>query len=152
MVFSQNLLRVGGLASVFAVLSVTSIAATAPNAQIDASVSQGLTLASNSTTFDGVYAGTPHLAVNSSADCQPARALRVMVTNGQFHYAWRPAQDALIRIYSKGGFSAMLSGSFVSADKHMQMLPRIDGQADGRTLTGEFGTRWCKYNFRFERE
>jgi hypothetical protein len=101
--------------------------------------------------FDGAYTGASQLAAGSDASCQPGMPISVIVTNRQFHFAWRPAQDTLVRISADGTWSAMLRGSFVSADKSMQVLPRIDGRADGRSLSGEYGTRWCKYTYRLDR-
>ena len=101
--------------------------------------------------YDGYYTGASQLVPGSDASCQPGMPITVTVTNGRFHFAWRPEQEAVVRIAADGAYSAMLQGSFVSADKHMQLLPRIDGQADSRTLVGEYGTRWCKYTYHLNR-
>jgi hypothetical protein len=101
--------------------------------------------------FDGTYHGASKLVEARSQDCQAGAAVEVAVTHSQFHFAWRPGQDALVTVGPNGTYSAMLRGSVVAADKHMEVLPRIDGYADGHVMAGEFGTRWCKYHYQLGR-
>ncbi len=101
--------------------------------------------------FDGVYGGTTQRAAGSGAGCKPGGPVTVTVTEGSFRYAWQADRAAYVRIAGDGSYSAMLLGSFATADKHMTLLPRIDGVASGDALTGEYGTRWCKYTYRLDR-
>ena len=111
----------------------------------------GIAAATDSSAFDGRYNGTSRLVAGDPADCQPGGAISVTVAGSRFHFPWRPRQDAMVSIGHDGKYSAMLQGSFVASEKHMQVLPEIDGHADGRALTGEYGTRWCKYTYQLER-
>jgi hypothetical protein len=101
--------------------------------------------------YDGVYSGTTRLVAGDATQCQPGGTASVTVANDRFHFAWRPRQDAIVPISAAGGYSAYLRGNAVSADKHMALLPRIDGYANGRVLAGSYGTRWCTYSYQFER-
>jgi hypothetical protein len=101
--------------------------------------------------FDGTYRGTSRLAQTSLSSCEAGTSIDLAVTNGRFRFAWRPRQSTVVSISHSGGFSAMLRGSFVAADKHMEVLPRIDGHTDGHMMVGEFGTRWCKYSYQLNR-
>jgi hypothetical protein len=100
---------------------------------------------------DGVFRGTSHLVAGSDASCQSGMPMSVKVTGGQFYFAWRPRQGAEVRIASDGGYSALLRGTPADAEKHMLVLPRIDGDDNGQTLVGDYGTRWCDYTYRLSR-
>jgi hypothetical protein len=101
--------------------------------------------------FDGTYHGMSKLVETSVPSCEAGTAVDLSVKQSLFHFAWRPGQDALVRVGPNGTYSGMLRGSFVSADKHMAVLPRIDGYADGHVMVGEYGTRWCKYSYQLNR-
>src|SRR5260370_38693109 len=68
-------------------------------------------------SFDGTYTGASQLVAGSEASCQPGMPISVNVANGRFHFTWRPAQGTVVRIAADGGYSAMLPGAFVDADK-----------------------------------
>jgi hypothetical protein len=107
--------------------------------------------ATPSSSFDGTYRGSAALIETSISRCDPGAAIDVAVKNNKFDFTWKPGETAIIHIGSDGRISAMLQGTFASADKHMQVLPRIDGYTDGHVLAGEYGTRWCKYKFQLDR-
>lgn len=109
---------------------------------------QDLTAAS---PFDGTYHGVSKLVETSISKCDAGRSIDLTVEHSQFHFAWRPRQDAIVSVGPSGAYSAMLRGSFVAADKHMEVLPRIDGYTNGHLMVGEYGTRWCKYSYQLDR-
>jgi len=103
-------------------------------------------LADPTSKFDGRYSGS---SVTTDSACAPAGMIKASVTNGRLRLAAQP--QTRIAISSDGTYSAVLRGSVVTADKRMQVLPRIDGTADGQTLTGTYGTRWCSYTYHLDR-
>jgi hypothetical protein len=107
--------------------------------------------ADSASRYDGVYSGTTRLVAGDATQCQPGETTRVTVVNDRFNFAWGPRQDAIVPISAAGGYSAYLEGNSADADKHMELLPRIDGYVDGRVLAGSYGTRWCTYSYRFDR-
>ena len=102
-------------------------------------------------SFDGTYHGMSKLIETGTARCDPGTSIDFQVKHNRFHFAWRPGQDAIVDVSPGGTYSAMLRGSFVAADKHMEVLPRIDGHTDGHVMAGEYGTRWCKYSYQLDR-
>ncbi len=104
---------------------------------------------SRSTAFDGVYAGPAHALAGYATACRAPEQIVVTVAQGRFRF---PAQqDGIVTISGTGRYSAMLRGSLAAADRRMQTLPRIDGIADGSSLAGEYGTRWCKFAYQLRR-
>jgi hypothetical protein len=101
--------------------------------------------------FDGTYHGMSKLVETSVSSCDAGTSIEFQVKHNRFHFAWRPRQDAIVDVSPRGTYSAMLRGSFVAADKYMEVLPRIDGHTDGHVMAGEYGTRWCKYSYQLDR-
>jgi hypothetical protein len=107
--------------------------------------------ASAASLFDGVYAGP---VTATGVDCAPqgqkaAEHMVATVADGRLSRPARP--QGSIRIASDGSYSALLRGSQAASDKHMQVLPNIDGVADGQRLVGRYGTRWCSYTYHLDR-
>jgi hypothetical protein len=91
------------------------------------------------------------LVETSISSCDAGTLIDFQVRQSRFHFAWRAGQGAIVHVSPRGTYSAMLRGSFVAADKHMEVLPRIDGHTDGHVMAGEYGTRWCKYSYQLVR-
>jgi hypothetical protein len=140
---------------VFVFLGIAFVCGTARAASLSGSIvsqPQDSSDSSPLSRFDGTYHGMSKLVQTSiSSSCEMGAPVDLDVKEGRFHFAWRPLQDAVVSISREGTYSTMLRGSFVSADKHMEVLPRIDGYTDGHVMVGEFGTRWCKYSYRLDR-
>ena len=117
-----------------------------------AAYSSGGAMAASAPNFDGSYTGAGELAPSAGTFCPKAMPISAKVTDGTFRFALRADQEAVVRIKADGTYSATLPGSLAVADKHMLMLPRIDGRADGHTLAGDYGTRWCWYSYRLDRD
>ena len=96
-------------------------------------------------SFDGTYSGTTQLIGSDTTSCSAGQMVTLDVRDGQFHQPWRPRQTFDVKIGSDGRFYARSGAITAQSDKHMMVVPVIEGQVSGKRLTADYGTRWCHY-------
>jgi hypothetical protein len=125
-----------------AVLGLSCICATASPAQ-SASPS-GLEGVMTAYPVDGIYKGNSQPIAANDESCRPGQKMALEVRDGRFKLPWRESQVFDARISSDGSFFAT-TASMVQADKHMTIIPTLQGQVRGGGLVADYGTRWCRY-------
>ena len=101
--------------------------------------------ASATSQFDGAYTGNSQLAGTNITACRPAQKVTLNVRNGQFQLPWNEPLMFNARISPDGAFFATTSGTMIQAEKHMTLLPTLQGHVGGASLVADYGTRWCRY-------
>jgi hypothetical protein len=125
-----------------AVLGLSCICATASLAQ--SAGPGGLEGNMAAHQFDGIYKGNSQSVAASDDSCSPGREVALEVHNGRFKLAWRDRQVFDARISRDGTFFATTT-SMVQAEKHMTIVPTLQGHIDAAGLVADYGTRWCRY-------
>jgi hypothetical protein len=98
--------------------------------------------------FDGVYTGvSQRLSGDATAGCPDGGPVSITVSAGRFHYPWKLHQTFDVRIAANGAFAGNAGNITAQADKHMMVVPVMQGRVTGAHLAGEFGTRWCSYRY-----
>jgi hypothetical protein len=97
--------------------------------------------------FDGTYTGSSQRLSGDPGTCTEGGPVNLVVTAGRFHYPWKPLQTFDVRIAANGAFAANAGNITAQADKHMMLVPVMQGRVDGDRIAGEFGTRWCSYRY-----
>jgi hypothetical protein len=98
--------------------------------------------------FDGTYTGrSERLSGSADNGCNQGGPISLTVSAGRFHYPWKPLQIFDVRIAANGSFAANAGNMTARADKHMMIVPVMQGQVTGDHIAGEFGTRWCSYRY-----
>jgi hypothetical protein len=98
--------------------------------------------------FDGTYTGvSQRLSGDTATGCPEGGPVNITVSAGRFHYPWKPHQTFDVRIAANGAFAANAGNITAQADKHMMVVPIMQGRVTGAHLAGEFGTRWCSYRY-----
>ncbi len=97
---------------------------------------------------DGVYQGTTTRLTGANVDgCSGDSPISIEINGARFRLPWRHLQTFDAKINSRGAFSATTADRVAASDKHMTIVPALQGQVvDGR-ISGEYGTRWCSYRF-----
>jgi hypothetical protein len=94
--------------------------------------------------FDGTYAGNSQQVTANDQSCRPGREVSLEVNKGMLKLAWTERQAFEAPIARDGSFYAT-TGSVVQADKHMTILPTLEGRITHGNLVADYGTRWCRY-------
>jgi hypothetical protein len=101
--------------------------------------------ASAASQFDGVYKGSSQLAATHDKSCRPGQDVTLDVTNGRFELAWHKSLMFAARLSADGTFFATSGSTLVQAEKHMIIIPTLQGRAGAASLQADYGTSWCRY-------
>jgi hypothetical protein len=102
---------------------------------------------------DGVYQGTTERLTGAKVDgCSPGGPISLQVSDARFALPWRPLQTFDARIDAHGAFTATTANRVAAADKHMTIVPALQGHVVEGRISGEYGTRWCSYRFEAVRQ
>jgi hypothetical protein len=69
----------------------------------------------------------------------------LQVQDGRFHLPWAGLQTFDVRIAPDGSFYATSPNALAKSDKHMMLVPTMQGHVSGTSLVADYGTRWCHY-------
>jgi hypothetical protein len=127
----------------FAVMGLSCIcmAATPVDAAGPTDLSGGMT----AYQFDGVYKGNTQQIAANDASCRPGQEAAVEVRHGRLTLPWNDRQVFDARIARDGSFFATTGVSPVLAEKHMSIIPTLQGRIGATGLVADYGTRWCRY-------
>jgi hypothetical protein len=125
-----------------AVLGLSCICTTASLAQ--SAGQNGMQGSMTAYQFDGIYKGNSQQIAAHSETCGPGQEITVDVHDGRFKLAWHDPQVFDARIRPDGTFFAT-TASTVQAEKHMTIVPTLQGHIGTTGLVADYGTRWCRY-------
>jgi hypothetical protein len=95
--------------------------------------------------FDGVYKGNSQRIATSDESCRPSQQVAVEVRHGRFMLPWNDRQNFDAKIARDGSFFATSGVPPVLAEKHMSIIPTLQGRIGATGLVADYGTRWCRY-------
>jgi hypothetical protein len=101
--------------------------------------------------FAGTYTGTIQPVPGNDPSCSPGGDITFQVQDGRFRFPWHEPQAFDVRISSDGSFFATSGNLLVQADKHMMLVPTMQGRVAGTKLVADYGTRWCRYQLEVTR-
>lgn len=101
--------------------------------------------------FDGIYKGDSQRTASNDASCPSGREVAVEVHNGRLRLPWNDRQVFDARIARDGSFFATSGASPVLAEKHMSIVPTLQGRIGTIGLVADYGTRWCRYRLEASR-
>lgn len=95
--------------------------------------------------FTGTYTGTTQPVPGNDPSCAPGGRVTLDVQNGRFRLPWHEPQAFDVRISADGSFVATSGSVLAQSDKHMMLVPTMQGRVSGASLVADYGTRWCRY-------
>jgi hypothetical protein len=95
--------------------------------------------------LDGIYKGNTEPFPANNEACLPGQAVALEVRNGRFKLAWNERQLFDAKIRPDGTFYATTGASPIQAEKHMTLVPTLQGHVAAADVTADYGTRWCRY-------
>jgi hypothetical protein len=95
--------------------------------------------------FDGVYNGSAQRVATTDESCRPARDVALEVRNGQFKLPWQGNLSFDARVAHDGSFYATSGVPASVAEKHMTLVPTLQGRIGAKGLVADYGTRFCHY-------
>jgi hypothetical protein len=95
--------------------------------------------------FDGIYEGNSQPVTTNDKGCRPSQEVALEVNNGRFKLPWNDRQVFDAQIARNGTFSATSGEPLVQAEKHMTIIPTLQGYIGPAGLVADYGTRWCRY-------
>jgi hypothetical protein len=95
--------------------------------------------------LDGIYEGNTQPFPTNNEACRPGQAVALEVRNGRLELAWNERQLFDAKIRPDGTFYATTGASPIQAEKHMTIVPTLQGHVAAADVTADYGTRWCRY-------
>jgi hypothetical protein len=95
--------------------------------------------------FDGVYKGNTQRISANDESCRPGQEAAVEVRHGRLMLPWTDRQVFDAKIARDGSFYATTGVPPVLAEKHMSVIPTLQGHIGATGLVADYGTRWCRY-------
>jgi hypothetical protein len=126
-----------------AALGLSCICATISPAQSESP--KGLEGGLTAYQFDGVYKGNSQRLSPNDAVCGRGQEVALDVRHGRVRLPWNESQVFDARVSRDGTFFATTGASLVQAEKHMTIVPTLQGHIGPAGLVADYGTRWCHY-------
>jgi hypothetical protein len=99
----------------------------------------------NAPPFAGTYIGATQPVASNDPSCDPGGRVAFAVQDGRFSLPWHEPQAFHVRILADGSFFATSGNAIAQSDKHMMLVPTLQGRVSGASLVADYGTRWCRY-------
>jgi hypothetical protein len=96
-------------------------------------------------SFSGTYTGTTQHISGHDGHCWLGGPVKLEVHDGRFRFPWNEPQEFDVKIGPDGTFNASSPGVLSKSDKHMMLVPTMQGYVSGSTLVADYGTVWCHY-------
>jgi hypothetical protein len=95
--------------------------------------------------FDGVYSGTSQRVATTHQSCRTGQDVALEVHDGRFKLPWNDREAFDARVRDDGSFYAITGASPIQAEKHMTLIPTLQGRIGSTGLLADYGTRLCRY-------